>query len=114
MINGKSKSLNALKAFNVTIEHKQEKRIKCANSNKYGEYFGRYDETRRNHGLFAKYLQEYRIKAGYTMFEALEQDGIAKRRSQTLTYMVRCMLIHSYLLEFLQGCFENNYMHHEL
>ena len=37
-----------------------------------GEYYGTYDETGRNLGPFAKYLQECGINAQYTMLVTLQ------------------------------------------
>ena len=51
----------------------------------------------------ARYLQECGIDAKYTMPGIPQQNGIAERRNRTLLDMVRCMLIHSSLPEFLWG-----------
>ena len=68
-----------------------------------GEYYGRYDETRRNSGLFAKFLLDCGIDARYTMSGTPQQNGVAERRNRTLLDMVRCMLSNSSLPEFLWG-----------
>ena len=60
LIREKSKSLKAVKA---KVEFQQRKKIEVINSDKDGKYYGRYDETGRNPGPFAKYLQEYGIDA---------------------------------------------------
>jgi len=39
----------------------------------------------------------------YTMSSTPQQNSVAKRRSRTLMEMVRCMLSHSTLLDFLWG-----------
>ena len=52
----KSKKLSAFKNFKATIEPKLGKKIKYVHFNRNGEYYGRYDETGRNLGLFARYL----------------------------------------------------------
>ena len=72
-------------------------------SDRGGEYYSRYDETRRNLRPFAKYLQECGIDAQYTMSSTPQQNGIAEMRNHTLLNMVRCMLVNSSLLEFLWG-----------
>ena len=41
-----------------------------------GKYYGRYDETRRNPGPFAKYFQECGINAQYTMSSTLGTLGV--------------------------------------
>ena len=70
-----------------------------------GEYYGRYDETGRNPGPFAKYLQECGIDAQYTTPSTPQHNGIAERRNHTLLDMVGCMSINSSLPEFLWGEF---------
>lgn len=75
----------------------------CVRSNRGGEYYGRYDETGRNPGLFARYLQECGINSQYTMLGTPEQNWVAERRNRTLLDMVKCMLSHSTLLKFLWG-----------
>ena len=68
---------------------------------KGSEYYGKYDETRRNPGPFAKYLQECGIYAQYTMSGTPQHNEIAEKRNHTLLDMVRCILVNSSLLEFL-------------
>ena len=63
LIREKSESLEAFKAFKTKIELQQGKKIKVVHSDRGGEYYGRYDETRRNLGPFARYLQECVIDA---------------------------------------------------
>ena len=48
LIREKSNSLEAFKAFKAKVELQHEKKIKVVHSNRGGEYYGRYDETRRN------------------------------------------------------------------
>ena len=50
------RSLNHFKAFKAKVELQQGKKIKVVHFDKGGEYYGRYDETRRNPGPFVKYL----------------------------------------------------------
>ena len=57
-------------------------------SNKGGDYYGRYVEIGPNLGPFAKYLQECGIDAQYIMAGTPQQNGIAKRRNQTLFDMM--------------------------
>ena len=47
-------------------------------SDRGGEYYGQYDEIRRNPSPFARYLQECGIKANYTMPRVAEQNGIVE------------------------------------
>ena len=95
LLTKKSESLEAFKSFKVAIELKLSKKIKCVNSDRGGEYYGRYDELGRNPGPFARYLQECEIEATYTMPGTPEQNGITERRNRTLMDMVRCMLANS-------------------
>ena len=85
------------------VELQQGKKIKVVYSDRGGEYYSRYDETRRNLRQFAKYLQECSIDAQYTMSSTPQQNGIAEMRNHTLLNMVRCMLVNSSLPEFLWG-----------
>ncbi|RVX08125.1 Retrovirus-related Pol polyprotein from transposon TNT 1-94 [Vitis vinifera] len=79
------------------------KPIKAVKSDRGGEYYGRYDETGRNPGPFAKFLLECGIDARYTLPGTPQQNGVAERRNRTLLDMVRCMLSNSSLPEFLWG-----------
>ena len=63
LIREKSESLEAFKAFKAKFKLQQGKRIKVVHSKLVGEYYGRYDETRRNFGPFTRYLQECGINA---------------------------------------------------
>ena len=56
MIVEKSKSLDAFKTFKVVVELKFGKKIKCVDSDRGNEYYGRYDETGRNPSPFVIYL----------------------------------------------------------
>ena len=48
LIHEKFDSLDAFKAFKAKAELQQRKMIKVIHSNRSGEYFGRYNETRSN------------------------------------------------------------------
>ncbi|RVX03448.1 Retrovirus-related Pol polyprotein from transposon TNT 1-94 [Vitis vinifera] len=67
LIHEKSDSLNVFKAFKAKVELQLGKPIKVVKSDKSGEYYGRYDETGRNLGPFAKFLLECGIDARYSM-----------------------------------------------
>ena len=69
LIHEKSESLNMFKAFKVKVELQLGKPIKAVKSDKGGEYYGRYNETGRNPGPFAKLLLECSIDARYTMLD---------------------------------------------
>ena len=102
-IHEKSESLEAFKAFKAKVELQQGKNIKVVHSDRGCEYYVRYDETGRNPGPFAKYLQECGIDAQYTMSGTPQQNGIRERRNCTLLDMVQCMLVNSSLPEFVWG-----------
>ncbi|RVW44372.1 Retrovirus-related Pol polyprotein from transposon TNT 1-94 [Vitis vinifera] len=67
LIHEKSDSLNVFKAFKAKVELQLGKPIKAVKSDRGGEYYGRYEETGWNPGLFAKFLLECGIDARYTM-----------------------------------------------
>ncbi|RVW73223.1 Retrovirus-related Pol polyprotein from transposon TNT 1-94 [Vitis vinifera] len=103
LIHEKSDSLNVFKAFKAKVELQLGKPIKAVKSDRGGEYYGRYDETGRNPGPFAKFLLECGIDARYTLPGTPQQNGVVERRNRTLLDMVRCMLSNSSLPEFLWG-----------
>jgi len=93
--------LDAFKSLKTAIELKIGKKIKCVRCDRGGEYYGRYDETRRNPRPFVRFLDECGIEAQYTMPSTPQQNGVAERRNRTLLEMVRCVLSHSSLSDFL-------------
>jgi len=101
LLQEKLSSLDAFKSFKAAIELKIGKKIKCVRSDRGEDYYGRYDETRRNPGPFARFLDECGIEAQYTMPSTPQQNGVAERRNHTIVEMVRCMLSHSSLSDFL-------------
>ncbi|KAL6322358.1 hypothetical protein AAG906_007911 [Vitis piasezkii] len=83
----------------------KRRRLIAVKSDRGGEYYGRYDETGRNPGPFAKFLLECGIDARYTMPDTPQQNGVAERRNHTLLDMVRCMLSKPSLHHFhVWGC----------
>ena len=56
LIREKSNSLEAFKTFKEKVELQQGKKIKVVHYDRGDEYYGKYDETGRNLGPFAKYL----------------------------------------------------------
>ena len=97
LIHEKSDFLEAFKAFKAKVELQQGKKIEVVHM-RGGEYYGKYDETRRNPGPFAKYLQECGIDAQYTRLGTPQQNGIAERRNHTLLDLCDvCLLIPHYL-----------------
>ena len=80
----------------------KNKKLKSVRSDRGGEFYGRYDKTGQNPGLFAIYLCECGIDEQYTMHGTL-QNGIAERKNHNLLDMVRSMLANSSLLDYLWG-----------
>ncbi|RVW99088.1 hypothetical protein CK203_018907 [Vitis vinifera] len=78
LIHEKSDSLNVFKAFKAKVELQLGKPIKAVKSDRGGEYYGRYDETGRNPGPFAKFLLECGIDAEYTLQALLNRMGLQK------------------------------------
>ena len=76
------------KIFKTNVELQKGNKIKTVNSDRGGEYYGRCDETGRNPGPSARYLQEYGIDAKYKMPRAPQQNGIVERRNRKLLNMV--------------------------
>jgi len=76
------------------VEKQCGKQIKIVRSDRGGEYYGRYTENGQAPGLFAKFLQEHGIVVQYIMSGSPNQNGVAKRRNQTLMDMVRSMRSH--------------------
>ena len=64
-------------------------------SDRGGEYYGRYTESGRCPGPFAKFLEDRGISAQYTMPGTPQQNGVSERRNRTLMEMVRSMMSFS-------------------
>ncbi|KAM1663096.1 hypothetical protein ACFXTN_038807 [Malus domestica] len=102
-ISEKSQVLKCFKIFKLEVEKQLNKQIKIVRSDRGGEYFGRYTEVGQQKGHFALFLQQEGIVGQYTTPGTLSQNGVAERRNRTLKDMVRSMLSHSQLPEFLWG-----------
>ena len=74
----KSKSLDSLKEFKAAVELKFDIQVKCIHSDRGGEFNGRYDETGRNPGPFARFLQECGVETMYTMPDTPQQTVLLK------------------------------------
>ena len=74
----KSESLDSLKEFKAAVELKFDIQVKCIHSDRGGEFNGRYDETGRNPGPFARFLQECGVETMYTMPDTPQQTVLLK------------------------------------
>ncbi|GJZ80052.1 retrovirus-related pol polyprotein from transposon TNT 1-94 [Tanacetum coccineum] len=97
LLHEKSQSINALKVFVNEVERQLDKKVKIVRSDRGGEYYGKYDESRQCPGPFAKFLESRDICTQYTMPGTPQQNGVAERRNRTLMEMVRSMISKSSL-----------------
>ena len=97
----KEEALDAFKVFKAGVENQCRKHIKIIRSYRGGEYYGKYTENGQAPGAFVKFLQENGIVAQYTMPGSPDQNGMAKRRNQTLMDMVRSMRSNTKLPQYL-------------
>ena len=88
----KSHIVNVLEIYLNEVERQLDRNVKIVRSDRGGEYYGRYDETRQHSGPFAKLLQKRSICAQYTMLGTLQQNSVSERCNRTLMNMVRSML----------------------
>jgi hypothetical protein len=93
----KSEVFDAFKSFKAKVEKQKEIKIKIVRTNKGGEYYGKYTDKGQAKGPFAEFLKVENIIDQYTMSRTPQQNGLAKRRNRTLTYMVRSMISKSSL-----------------
>ena len=82
LIKVKSDALSMLQIFKAGVENQLDKKIKVVRFDRDGKYYGRYDETGRNLGPFARFLQDNGIIAQYTMPGMPQQNGVAERRNE--------------------------------
>jgi hypothetical protein len=55
--------MNALEVYIIEVERQLERKVKIIRSNRGGEYYGKYCESRQCLGPFAKLLEKHRICA---------------------------------------------------
>ena len=91
----KSQSVNVLEIFINEVERQHGKKVIAVRSDRGGEYYGRYTESGRCPGPFAKFLEDRGISAQYTMPGTPQQNGVSARRNRTLMEMVRSMMSFS-------------------
>jgi hypothetical protein len=66
-IKERSEALDKFKIFRAEVENQHDKGIKIVRSNRGGEYYGRQTPYGQVRGPFARFLQENRIFAQYSM-----------------------------------------------
>ncbi|RVX10206.1 Retrovirus-related Pol polyprotein from transposon TNT 1-94 [Vitis vinifera] len=87
ILHNKNEVLEAYKVFKAEVEKQCGKQIKIVRSDRGEKYYGRYLEDGQSLGSFAKFLQEHRIFAQYTMSGSPDQNGVVERRNRTLLDM---------------------------
>ena len=100
-LHSKDGALDDLKVFKAEVENQYGKHIKIVRLDRGGECYGKYIENGQSLGSFAKFLQENRIVAQYTMSGSSYQNSVAKRKNQTLMDMVRSMRSNTKLPQYL-------------
>lgn len=63
LIKEKYDALDVFKIFKVEVENQLERKFKVERFDRGGEYYGRYTESGRNPGPFAKFLENEGIVA---------------------------------------------------
>jgi hypothetical protein len=86
-----------LKYSNQKLKISMIKRIKIVQPDRGGEYYGRHTPYGQVPGPFARFLQENRIVAQYSMLGKPQQNGLAERCNRTLMDMVCSMMSYSTL-----------------
>ncbi|KAI5350504.1 hypothetical protein L3X38_003395 [Prunus dulcis] len=76
---GEQSALDKFKIYKAEVENQLNLKIKVVRSDRGGEYYGRFDETGRNPGPFAKFLEEEGIIAQYTNPEAKPYNPVEKK-----------------------------------
>ncbi|KAM1466750.1 hypothetical protein ACFX2I_031921 [Malus domestica] len=99
----KSSAFVVFKIYKVEVESQLDCKIEVVRSDRDGEYYGKFSESRKQPGPFALFLQEHGIVAQYTNPGTPEQNGVSERRNRTLIEMVRSMMNNSKLHTFLWG-----------
>ena len=63
LLHEKYQTVNALEIYLNEVERQLDRKVKIIRSDRGGEYYRRYDETRQHPGSFAKLLQKRGICA---------------------------------------------------
>lgn len=97
LLHEKSQALNALEVYITEVERQLDRKVKIIRSDRGGEYYRKYNESRQCPGPFAKFLEKHGICAQYTMPGTPQRNGVAERHNRTLMEMVRSMLSNTSL-----------------
>ena len=82
LIKEKYYALNVFKIFKAEVKKQFDMKIKVVRSNRGGEYYGRYTESGRNLGPFARFLEMESTVAQYTMPDTHQQNDVADRKKE--------------------------------
>ncbi|KAL1224685.1 Retrovirus-related Pol polyprotein from transposon TNT 1-94 [Cardamine amara subsp. amara] len=83
--------------FITEVERQLDRKVKIITSDRGGDFYGIYDETRQHPGLFAKLLQKLGIIAQYTTLGSPWQNGVVERCNRTYMETVKSMMSHANL-----------------
>jgi len=92
LLHEKSQQVDVLEIYLNEVKRQLDMKVKVVMFDRCSEYYGRYDETGKHPGPFAKFLQKRGICAQYTMPGTPQQNGVSERRNRTLMDTVRSML----------------------
>lgn len=95
----KSQSLENFKIFRTKVEKQLGKEIKVNRSYWRGEYYGKYDESGKNKGPFARTWHNNTIYHTWNP----KKNAVAERRNKTFINMIRTMMCAFGLPNFLSG-----------
>ena len=68
-----------MEIFINEVKSQIHRKVKFVKSNRVGEYFEKYDETRQHLSPSNKFLEKYGICVQNTMLGTLQQSGVSKR-----------------------------------
>lgn len=90
----KHRTLNAFKAYKAEVEKQTEKKIKIVQSDRRGEYYGRYTKDGQKPDPFAKFLEEHGIVGKHMISGSPQMNGVTE---STLLDIVRSIISNSCL-----------------
>ena len=94
LLHRKSEAFEKFKEFWAKVEKQLDKNIKSIRSDRGGKYLSRD---------FNKYLLDNEILSQLSILRMPQQNGVAKRKKQTLLDIVRSMMSYSDIPKFLWG-----------